>query len=328
MNEGIEFFNRHTGQREREQVMGEKALRWTYGTPWGRAALWTLLKRGLFSRLYGSWMDRPKSRESIAPFVQAYGIDMNDYALGVEDFASFNEFFYRTLRPGARPLAPCHGEAEGMATGGVESEVDGRVEGEVGRAIEDVAVFPADGRHMAFPNISKVERVFVKGQSFDLPALLGNATLAENYKEGTLIISRLCPTDYHRFHFPVSGIPGEARLIPGALVSVSPYALRRRLAWLWENKRVITELDSETWGRVLLIEVGATCVGSILQTYTPGKAVIRGEEKGYFAFGGSTVITLFEPGRIVLDEDLRECSARGEELYARMGSSMGSLVSV
>ena len=114
------------------------------------------------------------------------------------------------------------------------------------------------------------------------------------------------------------------KLINGPLFSVSPIALRRRLAYLWENKRTITKLETPDLGTVLLLEIGATCVGSILQTFTPGKPVQKGDEKGYFAFGGSSTITIFEPGAVTLAADLVECSAKQTELYAKVGTAMAS----
>ena len=165
--------------------------------------------------------------------------------------------------------------------------------------------------------------MFVKGQRFDLPALLGDAALAARYADGTLVLSRLCPLDYHRFHFPVAGTPGPTRTIDGPLFSVSPLALRQHLAYLWTNKRTLTHLDSRRFGTVLLLEIGATCVGSITQTFQPGAPVAKGSEKGYFAFGGSSTISLFEPGAIRLEDDLRGHSANQTELYARVGSRLG-----
>jgi phosphatidylserine decarboxylase len=138
-----------------------------------------------------------------------------------------------------------------------------------------------------------------------------------------MVISRLCPVDYHRFHFPVGGQPGPTRRINGWLYSVSPYALRRQLAYLWENKRVVTLVESPVFGRVAMVEIGATMVGSILQTFVDGRAVAKGEEKGLFKFGGSCVVTLFRAGRIRIDADLLEHSANQIEVYARMGERMG-----
>jgi phosphatidylserine decarboxylase len=293
----IEFFNRRTGQIETEQVYGEAFLRWVYGRPLGRVALHALVKRAGFSRFYGWLMDSERSRDLIAPFIAKYGLDPADFADAPSSFASFNEFFYRRLRPGVRPVDPD----------------------------PDTVVFPADGRHLAVPDAGAMDGFFVKGQTFDLAALLGDPALAERFARGPLILSRLCPVDYHRFHFPVCGVPGAPRLLPGPLFSVSPLALRRRLAYLWENKRVLTEVRTERFGLVLVLEIGATNVGSIFQTFAPGRPVAKGAEKGYFRFGGSSVITLFEPGRVRLAPDLIRESSLHRELYACVGEPMGAL---
>jgi phosphatidylserine decarboxylase len=129
--------------------------------------------------------------------------------------------------------------------------------------------------------------------------------------------------DYHRFHFPVAGLPGEARLISGWLYSVSPVALRRNLRYLVENKRVVTLITSPQFGQVAMIEVGATNVGSIQQSHVPGREAVKGAEKGLFAFGGSCVITLFQHGRITFEADLVAQSAQHIETYARMGDRLG-----
>ena len=291
----IRYFNRHTGATETEQVYGEGFLRWSYGNPLGAISLNAFVKRPFFSAWYGRRMDRPESAARVAPFIEKYDLHPTDFADAPDSYRSFNEFFYRKLKPAARPI-----DAEASSV-----------------------VFPADGRHLGFERASAIEGVFVKGQKFDLPTLLGDAKLAVRYADGSLVLSRLCPVDYHRFHFPAAGIPGETRLIEGPLFSVSPIALRQRLAYLWTNKRAITELKTEQFGTVLLLEIGATCVGTIRQTYRPGEAVRKGDEKGYFAFGGSSTLTLFEPGAVQLASDLLKNSRQQVELYARIGSPMG-----
>jgi phosphatidylserine decarboxylase len=292
--EPIRYFNRHTGETEEESIYGERWLRWAYETAPGRLALHALVKRPLFSRLYGRRMDSPASRKRIAPFIEDYGMDANEFASHPAAYASFNEFFSRKLARNARPLA------------------------------EAPVVFPCDGRHLGFPCARDIDQVFVKGQRFDLAILLGSPALAERFAGGPLVLSRLCPIDYHRFHFPAAGTPGEPRLINGPLFSVSPIALRRNLSYLWQNKRVLTELKTEDLGTILLCEIGATNVGSIVQTYPPGQPARKGDEKGYFSFGGSSTITLFEPGKVKLAEDLLEKTAEGLELYARFGSELAT----
>jgi phosphatidylserine decarboxylase len=296
---GIQFYNRTTGEVETEVVYGEQWLRWILFNPFGQIALHTVAKRAWFSRWYGWRMNSAGSASRVKPFIEQYNIAEREHVKTTNEFASFNDFFYRKLKPEARPVD----------------------------AADDSVVFPADGRHLGFAKASAVEGVFVKGQRFNLSKLLGDQKLAERFVDGAAVFSRLCPVDYHRFHFPVAGIPAEARLINGPLYSVNPLALRDRLSILWENKRFITEIESEQFGKVLMLEIGATNVGSVNHTFVPTRPVAKGEEKGYFAFGGSATLTLFEPGRVKLDEDLLEQSAQQRELYAKVGDRLGTILS-
>ncbi len=293
----IKFFNRYSQRLEQELVYGAAWMRWTYGNPFGRLALEAFVKRPFFSQWYGWRMNRSISRGKVLPFIRTYGLDVNEFADPPESFSSFNEFFYRRLKPGARPINPD----------------------------PLTAVFPADGRHLGFPDASQITGVFVKGQRFDLVKLLGDASLAARYATGAVVLSRLCPVDYHRFHFPVAGRASETKLLNGPLYSVNPIALRRQLAYLWENRRTITTIESEKFGSVLMLEIGATNVGSIKQTYRAGTTIVKGAEKGYFEFGGSSTLLLFEPGRIRLAEDLVEHSRQQRELYARVGDRLGTI---
>ncbi|HVT73576.1 MAG TPA: archaetidylserine decarboxylase [Lacunisphaera sp.] len=293
--EPIRYFHRKKQALETENVYGGDWLRWTYGTAPGRLALGLLVKRAIVSRYYGWRMNWRASANKILPFIVDYDLDVDEFAKNPFSFKTFNEFFYRALKPGARPIV----------------------------ATEHAAVLPADGRHLAIPAIDAAAGFYAKGQRFDLNSFLGDEALAHEFAGGAMVISRLCPVDYHRFHFPVAGTPGEARLVNGWLYSVSPIALRRKLGYLWENKRMITTIDSPRFGKVLMVEIGATMVGSIVQTYVPGRAVAKGEEKGLFKFGGSCVVTLFRPGSIRFDADLLEYSAEGVEVYAKMGEQLG-----
>ncbi len=287
----IQFYNRITRQTETEQIYGEGFLRFVYENPLGAPPLHALVKRRLFSSWYGQRMDAAASQSKVQPFIETYGLDVGEFADAPNSYATFNDFFYRKLKPAARPIASGKNEI----------------------------AFPADGRHLVLPEISACDNFFIKGTRFDLAALLGDSALAAKYAHGSMLISRLCPVDYHRFHFPCAGTPGPARLINGPLYSVSPIALRRRPSILWENKREITTLHTAELGDVLLLDVGATCVGTIVQTFTANTAVQKGDEKGYFRFGGSCFITIFEPDRVRFCDDLIEHSTSGREVYAKMG---------
>jgi phosphatidylserine decarboxylase len=296
-NETVEYFNRYTGKVETEEIYGEAFLRWIYGNPLGRLSLEGLVKRALFSKWYGGRMDASKSRVKVAEFIKRYRLQPEEFADHPEGFKTFNEFFYRKLKPGVRPI------------------------------VEDasVAVFPADGRHLGFQNMAEASGFFVKGAKFTLEKLFQSRELAARYATGSIVLSRLCPVDYHRFHFPVSGTPAKPVVINGPLYSVNPLALRRNIHYLTENKRNYTLIDSPEFGQVAMFEVGATCVGTIEYTFSPGVPARKGDEKGFFKFGGSETITIFERGRVGLAADLAENSALGRELYAHVGDELGRI---
>ncbi|HTD66187.1 MAG TPA: phosphatidylserine decarboxylase, partial [Candidatus Limnocylindria bacterium] len=174
--EPIQYFNRYTGRIETEEVYGDRFLRWTYGSPLGQLSLHALVKRAAFSRWYGRRMDAPASRSKVAPFISSYRVAADEFADAPESYRTFNQFFYRKLKPGARPIDPD----------------------------PHSAVFPADGRHFGFQDVSKLEGIFVKGAVFDVRKLLMDDALAARFHDGAMVLSRLCPVDYHRFHFPVS----------------------------------------------------------------------------------------------------------------------------
>lgn len=294
-DDSIRYYDRYKGTLETEQVYGEAWLRFIYGTAPGNIALAALVRRVVFSKWYGWRMSRRISSAKVLPFVLDYGLEPGEFAKPVWDYKNFNEFFARALKKEARPIA----------------------------AGDDVAVLPADGRHLAFPNVDASPGFYAKGKTFSLAELLGDDALAAEFAGGSMLISRLCPVDYHRFHFPVAGVPGAPRLINGYLYSVSPLALRRNVKYLVENKREITLIETERFGRVAMLEVGATCVGTIRNLFLADRPVAKGEEKGLFKFGGSCVITLFQRGRVTFEPDLVEHSANHVEVYAKMGDRLG-----
>lgn len=215
-----------------------------------------------------------------------YKVDSSEFEK--KKFESFNDFFTRRLKKESRPISQ---DPSKLA-------------------------LPADGRYLAYP---KIEHIYAKGQQFSVEGLLGDPLLAKRYVDGSMVIVRLCPVDYHRFHFPCDGMPSAARLIAGPLFSVNPLALRKRLSILWENKRMVTELDTERFGKIAYVEIGATNVGSIRQTYIPNRSILKGDEKGYFEFGGSCLILLFEPGKVLLSGDLVENTRKGFETLGKVG---------
>lgn len=295
----IQYIDRQTRKVMTEKVYGDVYLRFLYGNSLiskflAAPILYLLVKNPFFSWLYGRLQSRPASAKHIEPFIKKYQVDTTEFQDPVNSFSSFNDFFIRKLRPESRP----------MAQG------------------EDVLVIPADGRYRFFQNINLAEGFAVKGEKFHLGKLLEDSQLAQKYEHGSMVMARLCPTDYHRYHFPCRCIPGETRYINGWLYSVNPIAIKKDIHIFAQNKRTICELETERFGRILFLEIGATNVGSIHQTYTPYKDYRKGDEKGYFSFGGSALILLFEPGRIQFDPDLLELSDINLEIRCLLGQPM------
>ncbi len=272
-------------------------LRWLYsGGITGRIALHVLVKRALFSAWYARKMENPKSKHRVISFIADHNIDVDEFAKSAWTFRTFNDFFYRKLKDSARPIHP-----------------DG-----------NTVIFPADGRHLAFANVEAADGFYAKGDRFTLAELLAGEALAQQFAGGAMLISRLAPVDYHRFHFPCAGTAGRWSEVRGHLFSVHPIALRQRVRYLVQNRRMVTVLDAPRFGPVAMVEIGATCVGGIRQTYVPGAPVKKGEEKGLFKFGGSCVITLFTRGRVRFDDDLLAHSREFVETYAPMGDHCAS----
>ncbi|QDS77276.1 hypothetical protein FKW77_003967 [Venturia effusa] len=247
----------------------------------------------------GAKFDDPASAAEIASFVQFHQLDMSEVLLPMDSFKNFNEFFYRALKPGARPCsAPDRPE---------------------------VVTSPADCRSVVFNTLENAQTIWVKGRDFTVERLLGDAYPedAKRYNGGALGIFRLAPQDYHRFHIPVDGIMGEPKLIQGEYYTVNPMAIRSALDVYGENIRYLVPIDSVAHGRVMVVCVGAMMVGSTVITRSTGEKVSRAEELGYFKFGGSTILLLFEPGKIAWDDDLVDNSNGALETLIRVGMSVG-----
>lgn len=232
----------------------------------------------------GRKYDDPASARDIDAFIKFHQLDMSEVRFPREQFRNFNEFFYRQLKPEARPCsAPDNPQ---------------------------IVVSPADCRSVVFNNISDATRIWIKGREFSVARLLGNAYPqdAARYKGGSLGIFRLAPQDYHRFHVPVDGVMNAPKVIDGEYYTVNPMAIRSALDVYGENIRVVVPIDSVAHGRVMFVCIGAMMVGSTIITRKTGENLKRAEELGYFKFGGSTVILLFEPGMVKFDDDLTENS--------------------
>ena len=277
-----------SGRWERPAPPGA-GLRFLYHTLPGRLLLKLLAGRGL-SRLAGRLLDARLSRVLIAPFVRRSGIRLSDYRTA--DYAGFNDCFCREIRPELRPLP------------------------------EDPALLfaPCDGRLSAW-RIRDDTVLNVKHSRYTLSELLAGDPVAARYRDGVCLVFRLCVEDYHRYCYPDGGSKGENVFIPGELHTVRPIALEAVPVFV-RNCREYTVMDTEHFGTLIQMEVGALLVGKIENRDGAGP-IVRGKEKGMFRYGGSTVILLLEQGRVELPEELFRRSAEGLELRVRMGQPIG-----
>lgn len=290
----ITVVDRQSGQTFEETVLGERWIRWAYQDK-GSALLERLLFRSpLLSRLMGLYYDSPLSKGKIDRVIAELGIDRSEFAEPAR-YASFNDFFIRRLKPEARPYS--HDPK--------------------------TLVSPADGRVLVFPRLDEGSFAPVKGHPFSVKKML--PPHAERFAHGALAIVRLCPSDYHRYHFPCAGSITRYEDIAGALHSVNPLALASGADVFGANKRSYTLIETEQAGTLCYMEVGAFGVGSIVNTKREGR-VEKMEEKGYFKFGGSTVVLIFEPGRIKFCDDLVANSQAGRETLVKVGQDLATAV--
>ncbi|KAH8824331.1 phosphatidylserine decarboxylase-domain-containing protein [Flagelloscypha sp. PMI_526] len=294
--------NRMTGQLEEEkmQVFVRLGIRLLYKgmnsrMEGGRAR--KLLKS--LSIKQGVKYDDPLSAADIPGFIEFHNLDKNEILDPLDSFKNFNQFFYRKLKATARP---------------VENPDDPyRI------------VSAADCRFMSFETVSEATRIWIKGREFSVARLLGEAYKDDwaKYDGGGLAIFRLAPQDYHRFHTPVDGVVGKMTKYEGEYYTVNPQAIRTALDVYGDNVRKIVPIDSPQFGRVMAVCIGAMMVGTIVTTVEEGQSIKRGDEFGYFAFGGSTIVMLLEKGVVQWDEDLLNNGKASLETLVRVGMGIG-----
>ncbi|MGK5086985.1 phosphatidylserine decarboxylase [Bdellovibrionota bacterium FG-2] len=297
---GIQVWNRQTQQLEREQVLGEKWLSRAYGSRLGRFVSNYILAKPWVSRCAGIYNDTPYSARKISEFIREYRIKMEEYEPNLA-WRSFNEFFIRKFRTGARTFCSLPSEMPAFC----------------------------EARYFGFESVAELSQkdVRVKGVRLRAEKLLGDVGLGGSFENGPLLIARLCPTDYHRFHFPDDGTLEKSFPVRGPYHSVNPVALIAMPGILAENERYVSVLQTRNFGKLAYVEVGAMCVGRIVQTYSQTSpdgtmgppSFKRGDEKGYFLFGASTVIVLGEQGRWVPSADILEQTRRAHETFVRLG---------
>ena len=283
----MKIYDRRTKEYEETEQFGQGALAFLYGNPWGRLLL-KLATSPIPSNLYAFWNGMPQSRKKIPDFIRDHGIDLSEFE--DREYRSFNDFFTRKFREGVRPI-----------------DED-----------PDHLISPADAKLLVYP-VDEATRMEIKGRSYSLAELTAGRMDLSGYDGGTCLVYRLCMEDHHRYCFPDDGKNLRQFRIKGKLHTVS--SLSKEFPVYQENTRVISKLRTEHFGDVVHVEVGAMLVGRIQNRDV--RSFHKGEEKGYFEPGGSTIIEVFKRGVMTVDEDIQEESANEIETKVRYGERIG-----
>ena len=291
----IRYFNRDRGEIELERVYQGFIVNWLYNSFLGSLLCSIVSRMRWISAFYGAWQNFSLSRYKIDPFVKKFDVDMREFMPAEGDsYPNFNSFFIRKFRPNGRSFDSTP---------------------------EKMPAF-CEGRYFGHSELTE-DKVFpVKGRFLRAGDLLGSSRWASTFEGGPILLARLCPSDYHRFHFPDDGKIIDSYPVEGVLHSVNPVALKRIPGVFFSNKRVVSILDTKNFGTLAYIEVGAICVGSIVST-TSDKNFTRGQEKGFFRFGGSSILLMGTVGSWTPWEDILEHTAEGIETYIKLGSPVG-----
>ncbi len=272
-----------------EKKKETKSLRFLYNTWFGRIILRLLIARWV-SKLCGLYLNSRLSKGRIKKFVKKNNIDLNEYYS--DDFKCFNDCFCRRIKEELRPIDtdPSH------------------------------LIAPCDGLLSAY-KINEDTVLPIKGSSYTIAQLLKNEELAQRYQNGTCLVFRLCVNHYHRYAYIDSGTKNKNVFIKGKLHTVRPIALNRYPVFV-QNCREYTVLQTENFGAVTQIEVGALLVGKIKNNHEEA-AFKRGEEKGMFLYGGSTVVVLLEKDSAEINEEYFEATNQEIETPVKMGECIG-----
>lgn len=269
--------------------VGAGAMRFAYENPIGRGLTKAILCRSFISNLYAAWQKSSLSRGKVRKFVARYQISTEDCT--AQEFPNFNAFFTR------------------------------RRKSYVNQTAENELPAIADSKLTALP--IDENRVFtVKGVPYTAAELLENERLAAEYAGGTCLIFRLSPDDYHRYVYPDGGMQEKTVAIKGVLHSVNPIA--GSLGVYRRNARRYTVLHTTHFGDVVQMEVGALLVGRICNHSETAGSFEKLQEKGYFEYGGSTVILLLKKDAVTVDADILKYSAKGIETKVKIGERIAA----
>jgi phosphatidylserine decarboxylase len=289
------------GKKITEKVEGERFLSFFYSDRVGKFLL-KFFRGNIFrivSKINGyyqrTFLSKITSSIKIKQFIKRHEIDMSEFEIPAEGFYSFNEFFIRKLKPGSRVI-----------------DYD-----------KNVIVSPADSKLLVVPEIKSGHRFFVKSRPFALQKFLCDKKNSKEYEGGTLLLFRLAPCDYHRFHFPFDCAPSKPKRIMGGLDSVNTITYKMGYCPLVENERQVVFLRDTNFGDVIFVAIGALLVGKIKWTYKAEREQKKGVEAGYFEFGGSSIALLFKKGIVKIEEKFIKNSKENIETIVKMGEKIG-----
>ena len=280
----MEIYDRRSGEVRTIPEVGAGAIRFTYGTVPGRLLAKGILCRKFVSNAYAAWQKSRFSRSKVRRFIEQYHIDVSDCT--ATEFSCFNDFFTRQRK------------------------------NYVNQTAENELPAIADSKLLALP-IGEDAVFSIKGVPYTTAQLLESEALAREFVGGTCLIFRLAPEDYHRYVYPDTGTQDATVHIPGVLHTVNPIAAD--MAVYRRNARTYTVLHTAHFGTMVQMEVGALLVGKIVNHSERPGAIEKLGEKGYFAYGGSTVILLAKRNVLKVDTDILDYSARGIETRVRLG---------
>ena len=281
----MKIYDRRTDTYEEIVQYGAGKLAFLYNNPLGRLLLGIAVSP-FVSNVYAWKNSRKSSAKKIPGFIKEHNIDMSDYE--DREYKSFTDFFTRKIRYGKRPvdMAP------------------------------EALISPADSKLLVY-EIEKDTTLRIKGRTYTADEILADSENAGEFAGGYALVFRLTVDDYHRFCYPDRGCLISRRLIKGKLHTVSPVSKDHKI--YMENTRAVNLLKTENFGTVAYIEVGAMLIGRIVDNGTD--VFEKGQEKGYFEPGGSTVVILVK--NVEIDKDIMEQSASGIETKVRYGERIG-----
>lgn len=300
----INVYDRYSGEIITEKVYFDSLIRFAYDSFAGKL-LAPFIGSKFVSSVYGLMQNLSYSSRKVPGFIKEYDIKIDEFEKGslnsrpIENsYATFNEFFIRKFKKESRLFSLKNNQMPAFA----------------------------EARYFGHNCISDHLKVPVKGSMLKAVDLMNDSELAKDFIGGPVLVARLCPVDYHRYHYPDGGKTLKSYSVHGNYHSVNPLALKYRNNIFIKNERRISILETRNFGKLAYIEIGATCVGKIIQSHDESVSFNRRDEKGYFLFGGSTVILYGEKGKWKPSTDILENTSLGIETYVKLSDKVASCI--